>query len=293
MACVRRLTRPVLFVAIVAGLILALLLSFGRPGGHARATPSRPERAAPEPVPASAAGGAAVAPGDGDSVASPAREAEGADPPAEGARERLLAWAFDAGGMVCCETPERYLKDLWNVRFHRERSQVADGPVTGVYGPKVRADEWLAAMPRDVALHAVDLRYSDVSARGLDLLAGREDVRVLILLGCTHLRVEDLGVVAMLPALEILVVRGADLDDRALALVGGATRLRRLELSGMGITDAGVPHLLGLARLERLHLGHTGVSRASLPSLARMPSLGRLNLPNVAIVDRAALDAAR
>jgi hypothetical protein len=182
--------------------------------------------------------------------------------------------------MVCCEAPERYMADLWNVRFHRERSELPKIPVTGAHGPKEAADAWLQAMPRDIRLHALDLRGSDVTGRGLDCLVGREDLRVLILLNCPRLRTDDLGVIPTLPSLEILVVTGVELDDRALALAGGAGSLRRIQLSGSGITDAGIPHLLGLTKLEHLDLTATSVTgRAAFPQLQRMPSLRQIFLP--------------
>lgn len=194
--------------------------------------------------------------------------------------------------MVCSGSPDEYVTNFGNVQFCRTRGQLADKAAAGVGGPPSAVDEWLARIPADVTLHAVDLRRSDVTARGLDFLAGREDLRVLVVWGGPPLKSDDLRVVATLPSLEVLVVAGAELDDHALTLAASARNLRRLELSGMGITDAGVPRLLGLEKLEHLELDNTSASRRSLPLLARMPALSRLSLPGMAL-DRAALDAAR
>jgi hypothetical protein len=219
--------------------------------------------------------------------------AEGVEPPADNAarrtREQVIAWALDAGGAVCLEEPDRYLGDLWNVKFHRTRQGLGDAPVTGVAGPKEGVDDWLAAMPAGVPLHAVDVRYGDITGRGLALLAGH-DVRVLILTRCDRVRVEDLQALRALPFLEILTLRGLAFGDRAVAYLEALPRLRRLDLYGTAVTDMGVRHLLGFTALEHLELGETRVTAASLPALARLPALRRLALPGMQPLDRAALD---
>ena len=281
----------------LVGVALLLVLRGGPTG--ARAQPSGVGTAEAVAAPA------AVGPSDG-AHRSPEQRGEPQDlagdrggptgpPDAAGrereARERLVAWALDAGGMVCSGSPDEYVTNFGNVRFCRTRGQLADKAAAGVCGPQLAADEWLARIPADVTLHAVDLRRSDVTARGLDFLAGREDLRVLVVWGGPPLRSDDLRVIATLPSLEVLVVVGAELDDHALTLASSARR--RLELSGMGITDAGVPRLLGLEKLEHLELDNTSVSRRSLPLLVRLPALSKLSLPGMLALDRAALDAAR
>jgi hypothetical protein len=282
----------VVAVAVVAGLVAGLLVvSTLSRESRLRASREPPHLPEEEVASRSRESASAEAAGPG------ARRDEGVEPrtddDARRLRDEVIAWALDAGGAVCLEPPDRYLNDLWNVKAHRKREHVPEGTITGVFGPKTGADDWLAAMPARATFHAVDVRYSDVSAQGLDHLSGHEDVHVLVLTGCPHLRSEDLGVVATLPSLEILAVTGADLDDRVLSLLAGARALRRLELTGRGITDAGVPSLLGLSKLEQLRLSNTGVSSASLPLLARMPALSLLSLPEMQTLDRAALDAAR
>lgn len=240
-----------------------------------------PGRIAPTP---------ATAPSEG--ARGPGARDEGVEPGKEGARrlrDEVIAWALDVGGAVCLEAPDRYLSDLWNVKFHRKREQVPEGTITGAEGPKAGADDWLAAMPAKASLHAVDLRHSDVTGRGLALLAGH-DVRALILNRCDRLQVADLQVLRALPCLEILALRGLTLGDRALPYLEGLPRLRRVDLCGGAVTDVGVRHLIGLTALEDLDLGETRVTSASLPALARLPVLRHLRLPGTLPLDRAALD---
>ncbi|MFI5402215.1 MAG: hypothetical protein ACHQ1G_04700 [Planctomycetota bacterium] len=289
MAAVRRF-RWFLAFAAAAALLIVLLLVFRGKDGSPRAWPrgqENHETAAVPPLPEDAA-----LPRSGDDPED-SPEARAEEKKEGSARDRLLAWVFDANGRVCCATPETYFENLWNVQVYQVRERVPDAVVTGVFSPTFGVDDWLARMPDGVTLHGMDLRMSDVTARGLGVLAGRKDLRVLVILGCPGLRCEDLNVVATLPSLEILVVKGVNLDDRALSFIADARNLRRLELSGRGITDAGVPRLLGLPRIEQLDLSDTGISRASLPLLARMSALSRLSVANRTLVSRAEIDAAR
>ncbi len=286
--------RRTLVAASAAAVLVALflvLLAFPR---HRGGRASRPETAVRGQ--GAAGGGGTRTEGDAVPGAATAGSAEPLpDDAARRLREQVIDWALGVDGAVCLEPPDRYLNDLWNVKYHRKREQVPEGTITGVIGPKTGADDWLRAVPARATFHSVDLRGSDISARGLDQIAGREDIRVLILGRCPRLRFEDLGVVATLRSLEILVVTGADLDERTLSLLAGARSLKRLELSGLGITDAGVPHLLGLSKLEQLELSGTSVSRASLPP-ARADAGSEPAVPKGhadMLLDRAALDAAR
>ncbi len=289
-----RKTSVVAIVIVVAVLAVLLMLSAASRERWARASPE-PERPPGEEVVPGPGGSAssptpATAPSEGTG-GSGVRD-EGVEPGKDDARrlrDEVIDWALDVGGAVCLEAPDRYLSDLWNVRFHRKREQVPEGTITGVAGPEAGADEWLAAMPARASLHAVDLRHSDITGRGLAYLAGKA-LKVLILTRCDRLQAADLQVLRTLPSLEILVLRGLPLGDRGLPYLEGLPRLRRLDLYGGAVTDAGVLHLLRLTALEDLELGETRVTAASLPALARLPALRNLRLPGALALDRAALD---
>ncbi|MCA9247597.1 MAG: hypothetical protein KDA42_10790 [Planctomycetales bacterium] len=105
---------------------------------------------------------------------------------------------------------------------------------------------------------------TEVSVRSHDSIApGREFAHL------AHLR-----------RLDTLDLRGAAIDDAALADLAAIRQLRHLDLSQTPITDAGVRHLLSLTELQSLNLGGTRVTDISLRLLCSLGNLRVIHVEN-------------
>jgi hypothetical protein len=90
---------------------------------------------------------------------------------------------------------------------------------------------------------------------------------------------------AGLPHLKHLRIRGAGIDDEALAEVANIQALEILNLPRGAFTDAGLLQLKDLPRLESLRFGTPHVTTAGIASLATFPALKRLHLIDIPIGD--------
>ena len=80
-------------------------------------------------------------------------------------------------------------------------------------------------------------------------------------------------------------VRGAAIDDAALANLQGMASLKILRLVKTKLTDEGVNSLAGLAALTELSLRDNEITDAALEPLARLPALTNLGLVHTRITD--------
>ncbi|CAN0316451.1 unnamed protein product [Ectocarpus sp. 12 AP-2014] len=132
----------------------------------------------------------------------------------------------------------------------------------------------LAELGRKVSIMSLSLAHNDaMTLEGIESLAGLRALASLDISGC---KVTNgwLKVIAKLPALETLVLRGCTkvADLGILGLARGAPSLTCLDLAGCtGVTDAGVAHLSSMVvggKLECLRLdGLVGLSDDGLDAL--------------------------
>ncbi|CAM9336080.1 unnamed protein product, partial [Ectocarpus sp. 6 AP-2014] len=132
----------------------------------------------------------------------------------------------------------------------------------------------LAELGRKVSIMSLSLAHNDaMTLEGIESLAGLRALASLDISGC---KVTNgwLKVIAKLPALETLVLRGCTkvADLGILGLSRGAPSLTCLDLAGCtGVTDAGVAHLSSMVvggKLECLRLdGLVGLSDDGLDAL--------------------------
>jgi Leucine-rich repeat (LRR) protein len=123
----------------------------------------------------------------------------------------------------------------------------------------------------------------------LSLSGGFTDAVVPHLRKTIHLRTLSLSVTGSLkqdklaPLSDLHELRaltiGGEIDDAALAYLGGLDRLEETNLSYPAkVGDAGVEYLSGISALKRLSLGNTVVTDGGMASLARLSQLQSLSL---------------
>jgi serine/threonine protein kinase/Leucine-rich repeat (LRR) protein len=88
---------------------------------------------------------------------------------------------------------------------------------------------------------------------------------------------------------EIAAIRldGSGVQDKELAILAAAPRLRELWLSNTTISDEGLIHLAKLDQMTRLHLAGTAIKGPGLASLSRMSRLVELDLSHTPLTDQA------
>jgi hypothetical protein len=89
-----------------------------------------------------------------------------------------------------------------------------------------------------------------------------------------------------LPKLTHLRIRGASIDDPALAIICKIESLTILNLPHSTITDAGLAELKNLPDLDLLRLGSPAITDAGMATIGSLPNLKRLHLIDVPITDR-------
>lgn len=131
-------------------------------------------------------------------------------------------------------------------------------------------------------LQRLHLDRDHLTAQGLRGLLPLTSLRDVSLSSATD---DSLAVLAQLPNLEILSLRGTAVTDDGLKHLRGHGRLRSLLLGSTNVTDHGAIHLLSLPALEIVDLQQTKISDAGAASLSKIPQLQRLNLSGTAITD--------
>jgi hypothetical protein len=151
-----------------------------------------------------------------------------------------------------------------------------------------------AAMVRAGTSDQIQIEQTPLFDEDLEAIAGLETLRVL-LIDHPHSRfsAEGLEPLAGLTSLEQLRIRGAGIDDDALAQLCKIASLRVLNLPQGTFSDQGLVRLRGLIYLEQLRFGSPHVTSAGLKTIAELPALKRLHLIDVPITDDALRDLAR
>ena len=153
------------------------------------------------------------------------------------------------------------------------------------------------------------LKVSDHTDGGMKYIAPMKSLRNLVLnrtritdaglaylsclpeltdLSIAHTRVTGAGLkmLAQAPKLEMLILAGADIDDRAMKGLQFVQRLKHLYLNHTSITDKGMATLSKLSNLEELRFENARIGNEGLKQLEGMPRLAYLNLSGSRITDK-------
>lgn len=152
------------------------------------------------------------------------------------------------------------------------------------------ADADLAALADLPNLHSLLLDHSgnQISAAG---------IRHLQKLPLVHLRIRGAGIdddaiaeIAAFHDLKIMNLPTATFTDRALELLAGLAKLEQLRFGSPNVTDRGMEHLRSLAALKQLHLIDVPITDTGLKVLADIKDLQSLYLDGAKVSD-ASLEA--
>jgi len=132
----------------------------------------------------------------------------------------------------------------------------------------------------------IQIEQSPLGDSDLESVADLSSLRVL-LIDHPNSRFSAIGLkrLAGLPSLEQLRIRGAGIDDAALAQLAEIKTLRVLNLPQGAFSDEALAHLRSLAHLEQLRFGSPHVTSAGMQTIAELTELKRLHLINVPITD--------
>lgn len=171
------------------------------------------------------------------------------------------------------------------------------GSFSGGLRPDDECTQHIAAL---IGLKELDLRFTDITGRGLRAMHALQFLECLILWGgiddaglaevaklkslrkldCLGDKVTDAGLrhLAKLPLLDELGLGGAQITDRGLVNIAKLPRLRHLVLDG-NFTDAGLIHLQNAPSLKILDIkGLQNITDAGLEQLADIATLEHVNL---------------
>jgi hypothetical protein len=171
----------------------------------------------------------------------------------------------------------------------------------GLYGD-VR-DTWLEEMTKLPGLHALTVSSSQVTKKGLTLLASCkelhrldfdcsfDDTDLAALSGCKQLEIlnvynmfingngDGIKQLAELPNLKDVMLSSISFKDAHMKLFGNLKQIRKLAIAGINITDAAVPELSRLTWLESLNVFATKITKAGGDKL-------RMALPKCTVTTR-------
>jgi internalin A len=150
-------------------------------------------------------------------------------------------------------------------------------------------DELFPRLAKLKNLRALDLGQSQVTGRGLKLLAGNEHLQELQLwdLPITDTTIEEIAGLKSLRKLNLHSQSSSgQLTDKSAASLAKLGELRHLSLSGhRKITDAAITQLAGLTKLEMLSLNDTGITDASMATIGNFENLQTLWLGKTGVGD--------
>jgi hypothetical protein len=97
---------------------------------------------------------------------------------------------------------------------------------------------------------------------------------------------EGIAIIAKLPNLVHLRLRGVLVDDQAARFIGRMHKLRVLNLPQSDITDSGLAELSTLTNLVQLRIGSSQLTDKGIQTLKHFPKLVRVHLIDVPITDQ-------
>lgn len=133
-------------------------------------------------------------------------------------------------------------------------------------------------------LHLVTLQATNVTDRGVAVLAGMPRIRELYLPG-NPISNDGLRHLKRLPNLQTLQLTGTHITGYGLEHLRDHKSLRSLELDACSIGDEGLQHVAAIPTLEILTLGGTKISDADLALLTPLSKLSHLRLSYTAVTD--------
>jgi hypothetical protein len=145
-------------------------------------------------------------------------------------------------------------------------------------------DGGLRSLRHSRGLQHLELRQTQVTGAGLDILSTLGELKTLIIHD-RDIGPEGLRALVELSSLEWLELSGT-LEHARFDHLGELTKLRGLVLDYREIDDRVAPHLAKLVRLEHLGLGGTGVSDESLAALESLSKLRVLTLDRTRVTNR-------
>lgn len=132
----------------------------------------------------------------------------------------------------------------------------------------------------------IEIQSEPIGDERLQSLAGADKLEVLLLDYPTNpITQPGFHVIASLPKLMHLRLRGVKVDDEAARTLAGAKSLQIVNLPQSELTDAGLAELTKLPKLVQLRLGSSQLTDKGLESLKSAPSLKRVHLIDVPITD--------
>jgi hypothetical protein len=132
----------------------------------------------------------------------------------------------------------------------------------------------------------IQIEHTAVNDNDLRLCAGLDRLRVLqIDSSQSHISASGLKQIDDLPTLEHLRIRGAGIDDEALAQIAQIKSLRILNLPQGTFSNEALAHLKQLPELVQFRFGSSRVTDAGMKLLGELPALRRLHLIDVPITD--------
>lgn len=155
-------------------------------------------------------------------------------------------------------------------------------------GPAVN-DESIRSLAGLSDLAAVLLQQTELTDRGIEVLAKLPKLRELNLFGSQGVNDAALVVLTELPALEKLRLRGTGVTGDAAAALSRLIKVTELDLSETAFGNAGMPAVAAMPALTQLNLWLTRVDDQGMESLRGKSTLTSLNLDNVSGITDASL----
>jgi hypothetical protein len=162
------------------------------------------------------------------------------------------------------------------------------------------SDKGVASLRLGTSLEVLDLDFTGAAISGLDKMANHKSLVSLsanscdisahamiaigncsalkeLRLGNSRLPVSRLASLVALPGLEILDVRGTNINDRDMAVLGQITSLREINVDNTQVTDRGLNHLGRLNNLGELSWSGSRATSDGVDALARqIPQLNSM-----------------
>ncbi len=155
-------------------------------------------------------------------------------------------------------------------------------------GPAIN-DESVQQLAGLSDLAAVLLQQTEVTDRGVEVLAKLPKLKEVNLFGSRAVSDASLAALAELPALEKLRLRGTGVTGENAAALRQMNRVTELDLSETAFGNAGMPAVAAMPALTQLNLWLTPVDDQGIESLRGKRALTSLNLDNVSGITDASL----
>lgn len=121
---------------------------------------------------------------------------------------------------------------------------------------------------KNLPIIILDVRNSNISDRGIELVSKMDSIRSLIISNCPNLTSAGYEHIGNMKNLEILDLRNSTVADQDLKALSGLKKLLVLYLSNCkNITDQSAPTICSLPKLLSIRLGSTAMTKAGINKL--------------------------